>query len=633
MPSEASVPAKDAPRIDAPPAKTLFLLVTAAWAVIFFARLATPPDLMDKDQERPAAYIMDVVQNGNWLCQKDFVNDVTSKPPLYTWVGAALTWGLGFGRMTRLTLTSPSWLATLFTAWLMLAVGSAVFGRGAGFWGALFYLLSITGLRQVLLARTDALFAFTVFGAAMLACRAWLRGAGWTWFWLAAAAAALTKGPLGLVLAAGGLAATLWEKLSADPKPLRGSHWVGVGLFLLIGAGWFLWANAAMDGGVYRKMISKELVYHATTSHRDYVPGQFFYRPILYVLARSFPSSLFAFAGFWRVCRRPSADPTARRVERFLFCYFAIGLIIFSVAPHQRADLLWPILPPAIILAGREAARLFLPRRREQYVKVLMGAMAAVAAVAFIYYGFIDSRNKRVRRTVGMAELADAITREGGSPFPLIHVDTPYALQAYLNTLLPSASPARAAEALAGPRPAFVAVRRLKALEDALKAHGTPLVYRLARWPAEGEALVTIIGNRPNLRHREGVFFTGPFRVSYEGGPLESFAENAASLGAGLPDGSSAAATNVGGRYAKRGPVRFTIRIGAPFGVRRSGIVRPGESLEARGRDALSSGERAMQALILVTAVGCFYAVFLLSLAGLGAVTRSAMARGAPWLA
>src|SRR5712664_4641220 len=78
-------------------------------AVIFAMRLVAPPNLLDQDQERPASYVLDVVKNGNWLCQRDLSGDITSKPPLYTWVCALLT--LACGRINILCIYLPGALA------------------------------------------------------------------------------------------------------------------------------------------------------------------------------------------------------------------------------------------------------------------------------------------------------------------------------------------------------------------------------------------------------------------------------------------------------------------------------------------------------------------------------------------
>ena len=68
---------------------------------------------------------------------------------------------------------------------------------------------------QMATARWDGLFAFMVALTALAGFRAWTSGRGWTVFWLAAAAATLTKGPLGLLLAAFGFLAIPWERRSS----------------------------------------------------------------------------------------------------------------------------------------------------------------------------------------------------------------------------------------------------------------------------------------------------------------------------------------------------------------------------------------------------------------------------------
>src|SRR5262249_2122178 len=146
------------------------------------------------------------------------------------------------GRVSLLTLYLPSALATVAIAWLVVAAGNRRFGARAGFLAGLAYLLSDVGARQIATARWDGLFALTVTIAALLALRAWDVGGGWTWFWLAAAASTLTKGPLGVLLAALGLGAVLWERRSGHVTRLTGSHALGVGLFVLLTVGWFVLA-------------------------------------------------------------------------------------------------------------------------------------------------------------------------------------------------------------------------------------------------------------------------------------------------------------------------------------------------------------------------------------------------------
>jgi hypothetical protein len=57
-----------------------YAALAALAVVIFGIRIIAPPNLLDQDQERPASYVLDVVKNGNWVCQRDWSGDVTSKP-------------------------------------------------------------------------------------------------------------------------------------------------------------------------------------------------------------------------------------------------------------------------------------------------------------------------------------------------------------------------------------------------------------------------------------------------------------------------------------------------------------------------------------------------------------------------
>ena len=46
------------------------------------------------------------------------------------------------------------------------------------------------------------------------------------------------------------------------------------------------------------------------------------------------------------------------RFTRFVSCWFAFGPPPFSLAPHQRGDLVWPLIPAGALLAGRQVAEL-----------------------------------------------------------------------------------------------------------------------------------------------------------------------------------------------------------------------------------------------------------------------------------
>ncbi len=472
------------------------ILVVIA-ACLFGIRLAAPPNLLDQDQERPAAYVLDVVKNGHWLCQTDLTGDITSKPPVYTWLSALVT--LACGRISEFSLYLPGALAALGTAWLVFGAGRKHFGTKAGFVGAVAVMLCSAGLKEFGLARTDGIFAFTVTGAALVAFRAWNRGRGWTWFWLIAAVATLTKGPLGVILGGCGLLACYWERKSGHSARLEGSHALGLVLYFLVSGGWFLLAYSEVGEPLIHKMIFKELVGHAVFHRKFYFPGMFVWHPPLFYLARAAPWSLPAGYGLWRLWKHPASAELERRFERFLFCWFLGGLFIFGMVPHQRADLLWPLMPAAALIGGREIARL----TRETRPALFAGAFAAsvvIGTAGFAFWYFVPhGRTKVVEQTAALKRLALQLERRGGPEFPLTHVDDPTTLQVYLDTRRPAVSVQRAARLLRGREAAFLAVNNLEMLKAARRPGDPPLFILLPSAADRPLSPTRIISNRPAL--------------------------------------------------------------------------------------------------------------------------------------
>ncbi|MEW5804722.1 MAG: glycosyltransferase family 39 protein [bacterium] len=511
----------------------IFSLVTLICISIFAVHLCGPPDLMDNDQERPASYVMDIISRGNWIVQRDQSGRIMSKPPVSTWLTALIA--LPFKNINLFLLYLPCALATLAIAWLILGSGSVHFGVRAAFLGSCAYLLSMISYKQVALARTDSLFAFTVFSAGLLAWRAWNRGSGWTCFWLMAAAATLTKGPLAVILALGGLWAVVWEKRSGSSQHLRGSQVPGIVLFLLITLGWLMLAYGKVGSALTDKMIWQELFGHAVKSDKGKLPLLDFYIPFLYFLSRFAPWSILACIGFWRIWKRPAHSAIERRFERFLFCYFFFGLLIFSLAPHQRPDHLWPLIPAAALIAGRELAYLF---RCTQNVRLMMYVLLLLIfslSLAALHNTYFRSRDKSVMATSRVRQFARDIQKKVGGSLPLIFVDTPYALQFYLNTMTQQVSLQQAAKALSSDYPAFIVIKdHLKALLDGNKSR----YYTLASGPQSAHDLLFVVSNHPVLEPTPRVTaFSSPFMMKMEGVRLVKSSLDRVAFAACQPNG------------------------------------------------------------------------------------------------
>lgn len=484
-------------------------------ATLFLIRLTGAPDLMDNEY-RLGATVLNAVQGGNWICPHDSIGN-TDKPPLLTWLSALVS--LPTGRVTRFTLYLPTALATLALSGLVFSTGRRHFGLAAGFLGALAYLLSDVGAKQMGTARWDGLFALTVALTALAAFRAWTQSRGWTWFWLAAALATLAKGPLGVLLGGLGLGACVWERRAGTPKALRGPQLAGIGLFLGMTLGWFLLAYRHVGPHLVANMIGSELVGHVI----EHEPGRRFFKPVLNFLANFGPWSLLACLGLVRVCTAPASDETERRFERFLFCWCVGGLLLFSLSPHNPARLLWPVVPPAAILAGRELARLTAGVKRSTTAGLCVVATVGACAFFVLEYHSLARRTRDVQETLAVEELAGTVRRTVGDEFPLAHVDSPFALQLLLNTMRPAVSFKQAATLLRGERPAFVVVADIDRLERLVDPAA---LHELGRGSIAGKPYVRIVSNHPVLEWtKEMVTFVGPVSVRMDGVYLDRVRE------------------------------------------------------------------------------------------------------------
>lgn len=476
---------------------TLYLtILIMIWGSLFLMRWTAPSDLLDKDQERPAAYMADAALNGNWIVQVDDHGRVCSKPPIYTWLGAGLI--ILFGHINEFALYFPSALGVLGCCLLIWQFGSRPFGYQAAFAGGALLLLSMIGLRILYLARTDALFSFATFLTACIGfgcrCKSW----NWLWFWLAAALATLTKGPLGLVLAFGGMIG-----LYKVPKPVDGRAYKGLlsgaVFYLVLCLGWLWLAYMQMGEPVIAKIIGRELYGHTDWgSERFSLDYFFFITPILFFISRFFPWSILALMGLWRVWKRPATDLNERLFEKFIASYLVFGVLLFSVFPHQRPDHLFPLLPAAGLLAGREIIRWVSKRKLKRYLLPLFVGLWIFVGTGFgFYYYKIDpATNSWFAKTEGVRQLAEGFKAQNGEPDKLYFVDTPYGLQFHLNTMKQRISYQKAADLIESDAAVIVAVRSMKMLKKHLPPDRS--LHMIMRWPETGKGFIYLIGNRPD---------------------------------------------------------------------------------------------------------------------------------------
>ncbi len=489
---------------------------------IFAIRLSGPWKLMDLDQERPVQYAMDVYLHDRWIIQTDSTGDIASKPPIYPWMVAI--GGHALGGVSRLAVYIPTAFGIAGGAIVILLLGRSVFGPWGGAFGALAFCCSTYSFKMVHLARTDPLFCMWVTLAAACAWLAWqarahLR-APTRWilgFWAFATLATLTKGPLGLVIVAMGLAAIFWERRArrADPPtPTTDAHeaatglrtlWphlLGAGGLVLIAGTWLLAAYSVEGQAVLDKMLGRELIGHALRSDSGDPPLVGFWKTWVYFLSRYLPWSIVAFIAVARVVLRPSSDDRTRRFERFCACWLMGGLVMFSVFPHQRPDLLLPLIPAAALLVGRQIDDWLGRAGRARWGVAALIVGVALAAEFAVYHitetredpapiGESPTRWDKIVRTREMREFAQQIT---ALDIPRLHLATgPLALQIFMGIKEPLITGERAGELLQGEDTVWIVLESRDDLSPANQDHTRVILSHIG---ARGRTLLVVTNDR-----------------------------------------------------------------------------------------------------------------------------------------
>ena len=460
------------------------ILLTVTVTLLFVMRLMTPADLEGYAQPRSIGYVIDAIERGNWWLPLDLDGQVTSKPPLHTWLAGGISWLLG--DVNRLTLTLPSFLAILGTAWVIFLGSRRYLGAWPACYGALMFVLSPLAIKHMALIRADAVFTFIVALASWLAFRAWREGRSWTPFWIAVTFSIFAKGPLGLVLAGGGLVVARWERHRVQDSVRRARHWPGVMFLLVAMIGWALLAWRAQGYAVVEKMVFDELLGHAAGAGRSTLPGTQAWKPFLYFLSRFVPWSVLTVWAVWHVWRQPPTDALERAWTRYLISAMVVGLVIFSLAANHRADHLLPLFPAAAALAGRQLHLLAQSwdAKKLRAIGITAAAILIVGLVA--YYGSLPSRRAEVAsQTRDMQELAAALLdRFDDQAMSIVPVDTPSTLGLYLRNYHRKVPMNEAVDRLKQDRSQLIMVRDVDALHNHLEKRAIA-VHTVLEWPVE----------------------------------------------------------------------------------------------------------------------------------------------------
>ena len=330
-------------------------------ALVWFGTLGLRP-LYKADESRYAEISREMLSSGDWVTPRLNGFKYFEKPPLQYWTTAAL-----FG-----VLGEHDWVARLWTALvglagiaLTLVAANRLFGPPVGYYAAA--ILAGSPL-YIVLAQVNTLdMSVTFFLTAAIFAAALER---WLWFWVACALAVLSKGLIGIVLPAGGLA--LYMLAKRDWSIIRRARVVpGMALFLAITAPWFVLVSARNPEFAHFFFIQEHFERFTTEMHQRVHPFWYFI-PVL--AAGMVP---------WVV---PLARSAIRAVsersdaELLLWCWTAVVFVFFSVSSSKLPPYILPIVPALAVLA----ARALTPRVLS--VQSILLALVALAAAAGVYH-------------------------------------------------------------------------------------------------------------------------------------------------------------------------------------------------------------------------------------------------------
>jgi 4-amino-4-deoxy-L-arabinose transferase-like glycosyltransferase len=367
-------------------------LTAALGALLFIWRLGS----IGQVDETPALFAAAgraMADSGDWLTPRVNGHPRFDKPVLIYWLIG------GLSLLPRSWDPLGSWAASLPSALAMVGVMLALVltvaraggpGQGdpwkalsAGLAFALSPLVLIWGRVSV----SDPLLSACLAVALLGFWRSYARARrGWPWAsWLALGLAALTKGPVALVLAFGTLASFGWlqQDLRGLQRALAPSR--GLALSLAVALPWYGLEWAREGKPFWDSFFGYHNLQRFTQVVNNHAGPWWFYLPV--VVIASLPVTPLLLLGLGEAFqgvpqRRPL--PPAASLQRFALCWLAVVIGLFSLSATKLASYLLPGLPAIallVALAGTPSPWLGRARWGSVALAALLGAGLGAAAL------------------------------------------------------------------------------------------------------------------------------------------------------------------------------------------------------------------------------------------------------------
>jgi 4-amino-4-deoxy-L-arabinose transferase-like glycosyltransferase len=304
--------------------------------------------LIDRDEGRYAEGAREMLASGDWLVPRLFGVPYLEKPPLFFWLTAASCGLVGVGELGARLVSAIAAAAGVVLTGLF---SCKVFGPRAGALTAV--VLATSGLYFVLarVVITDMLFSVLVAAALMSWFFAETERRSFLPFWLLAAAATLTKGPVAAALCGlTGLAYLAAERKLGCLRTAR--FWIGLPAFLALVLCWFALVEIRYPGYVHFYVYKEHMLRVSGDEHRE---PFLWYLP--WVAAGLLPWTPLAVALVPAIAGRVREQTAQGRAARFAAIWAVVVLVFFSVPRGKLVPYLLPMFPPLAILLGDALAR------------------------------------------------------------------------------------------------------------------------------------------------------------------------------------------------------------------------------------------------------------------------------------
>ena len=358
-----------------------------AWIVVFWRLGYTA--LLDPDEAHYAQLTREMLHSGSWLVPLLDGRPYIDKPVLFHWLQGLSMLTLG---ETEFAARLPSAVAAIVLFAAIRRIGTALFDRAVGEWGAIMFAtipatfaLSSIGLFDMVFTA----FLFSALGCLLLAAREQrprLERAGYALL----ALAVMTKGPVALVLI-GLFFATAWLAGGACRAYVRGLHW-GSGLLLaaLAASPWFVWMHGRFGPEFVQGYVLAGNVFYLTQ------PVSFATRSVNHTFyARAFIGAFFPWTlvviarGIDLLRARRGALPCTVE-ERLLWLWTAVVIVFFSIARFKLDHYIFPAAPACCLIAAkawhdaaeRRSSSVFATRAAVLVLSALLVAGGAFVATA-----------------------------------------------------------------------------------------------------------------------------------------------------------------------------------------------------------------------------------------------------------